>query len=253
LILNEFLNRLRELKDFQNHSTRKSLAQRLVRILKEFEINPAYRLLCLPIMEEAIGTCGDRVNLRLDQLECQLKILKSTSLTHFEMAQLALGMHWMGELEKIARQKISTLRFVDEVEVYLIYQVFLAKVLKLPIETEGMLYANLSGVTKDDLDLAKDTLLNQLTNQEALAHCLVAFEPWKKKIESDCSEELFPLNDKFQKRMEQLEMNRSHDHPYLVGANQIQQEREKEIHDFILAKTKQWLRQNHQVLMESYS
>jgi hypothetical protein len=52
------------------------------------------------------------------------------------------------QLEQIAREKVKTLRFVDEIEVYLAYPVKLKERLDLQIDVKDMLYFGCSGVTE---------------------------------------------------------------------------------------------------------
>lgn len=58
-------------------------------------------------------------------------------------------------LGKIARDKVSTLRFVDEIEVYLGYQNKLKEQLGLTSVTREMRFFGVSGITESDLQAAE--------------------------------------------------------------------------------------------------
>jgi hypothetical protein len=58
-------------------------------------------------------------------------------------------------LDRIAREKVESLHFVDEIEVYLAYQVKLRERLDLQLVAPDMRYFGVSHVTEDDLDAAE--------------------------------------------------------------------------------------------------
>ena len=84
----------------------------------------------------------------------------------------------MGQLEDVARTKVSSLRFVDEIEVYLGYPVMLKERLHLPINIDDMLYARCSNITARDLDAAARFIKEQLRSEEVLSDFLVKQDKW---------------------------------------------------------------------------
>ena len=93
-------------------------------------------------------------------------------------------------LTAIAQQKIQTLRFVDEIEVYLAYLLHLKEALNIPISTEGMLYFRCSGVTDEDLNTAKELVLAQLSNDDTVANYLVGNPVWLEALEAKYPQEM---------------------------------------------------------------
>ncbi|MGN8544616.1 NEL-type E3 ubiquitin ligase domain-containing protein [Bradyrhizobium sp. 13971] len=61
----------------------------------------------------------------------------------------------------IARQKVNSLRFVDEIEVYLAYQVKLRDRLDLQLIAPDMRFYEVSYVTEHDLTAAETQVRNQ--------------------------------------------------------------------------------------------
>ncbi len=84
----------------------------------------------------------------------------------------------MDLLEQCARQKVPTLKFFDEVEVYLGYPVRLKDKLQLPIDIKEMLYFRCSALTENDLKNAFDYVNATISNTEAFYDFLSKNEFW---------------------------------------------------------------------------
>lgn len=72
-----------------------------------------------------------------------------------ELISLGRGMFRLDKLEEIARKKVESLNFFDEVEVYLAYQVKLRDALSLPLDTRDMRHFAVSWVTPEELKNAE--------------------------------------------------------------------------------------------------
>jgi hypothetical protein len=110
--------------------------------------------------------------------------LANLDLTNLEEVAsfLKRGVFAMSLLEHVARQKIPTLRFVDEIEVYLAYPLKLKEVLQLPINVNEMLFFHCSALTEKDLIEAKDFVLSHLDNQEIVNDFLISQHAWKEAL-----------------------------------------------------------------------
>lgn len=108
---------------------------------------------------EATSSCEDRVTLALNQM-------KNVQLVHdaekVEIDNNPLGLVSVGremfrleKLEQIAREKVKTLRFVDEIEVYLGYQNKLKEPLELTSVAAEMRFFGVSYITESDLQAAE--------------------------------------------------------------------------------------------------
>ena len=93
-----------------------------------------------------------------------------------ELIAIARGMFRLEKLEDIAREKAASLMFVDEVEVYLAYQVKLCSSLRLPLVVDDMAYFKVSGVSDKDL-LAAEATVKELENRE-FKDFLLTWTPW---------------------------------------------------------------------------
>jgi hypothetical protein len=105
------------------------------------ERNEEFRHSFFTIIDEAAATCGDRMALSVLHLGIANRslTLDKTDLKGF--ADFLIHGPWMlDQLEQIARAKTATLRFVDEIEVYLAYPVKLKERLELQIDVKEMLY-----------------------------------------------------------------------------------------------------------------
>lgn len=83
-------------------------------------------------------------------------------------------------LETIARNKIPTLSFFDELKVYLGYPIKLKQQLDIPIDAQGMLYFSCSVLKPKDLQEAKDFVLSKQENKKSILSFLLKMTNGKK-------------------------------------------------------------------------
>lgn len=182
-ILQTWLNRLFSTADFRIVGNKKAIAQTVVSILKEANDNEEYRHVFLRILEEASETCGDRVALSLLHLDLAYQIRK-VDLTDMEaLTNLLIRGVWVIDLlEKQARQKVATLRGVDEIETYLAYPIKLKEMLKIPITLQDMRYFECSALTDEDIYKAYIQILRQINCREACLTFLSKQDEWQRAI-----------------------------------------------------------------------
>jgi len=85
---------------------------------------------------------------------------------------------WVIEiLEECARNKIPSLRFFDEIEVYLGYIVKLKDRLNLSIAVEDMLYFACSTLSEEDLSIAENIVREKLASDEKYEY-LIKNDKW---------------------------------------------------------------------------
>jgi hypothetical protein len=77
----------------------------------------------------------------------------------------SLALEW---LEEVAFNKVKVLSGCDPIEVYLGYPVMLKEELNLPIDVQEMLYFACSSLNKNDLDTAKNIVLERFEDKEGL-------------------------------------------------------------------------------------
>ena len=108
-----------------------------------------------------------------------------------ELINMARGMFRLQKLFTIAQEKVQSLRFVDEIEVYLAYQVKLRGRLELPIDTEDMRWFDVSDVTARDLDAAEEAV-RDAEKIEFADYLSTDWSPWQdvlKQLEPGLYEE----------------------------------------------------------------
>ena len=100
----------------------------------------------------------------------------------------------MDILEGVAREKVESLPFVDEIEVYLGYPTMLKDELELPINIGEMLYFACSGITQQDLSKAKILVNSQLNNKLNLSKFLITRDKWVEALKTQYPKQIAILN-----------------------------------------------------------
>jgi Leucine-rich repeat (LRR) protein len=161
--------------------------------LREMVAHPSLRAHLFAVAQGATASCQDRVMLTAnDMAKARLlfQVERGDYAQHLpELLAIARGMFRLEKLEAIARKKAASLMFVDEIEVYLAYQVKLCAPLRLPLVVDEMAYFKVSGVSDNDL-LAAEATVKELENRE-FKDFLLTWTPWlkAKKNGSGLSEE----------------------------------------------------------------
>jgi hypothetical protein len=111
---------------------------------------------------DAAETCDDRVLWTLNQLKALL-LNDDIRLGRYDdrvndVIQVGRQMFSLEVLVEIARDKVKTLTYIDEIEVYLSYTVKLREALGLTSVVPDMLFFDVSDVTQDDLGHALQTV-----------------------------------------------------------------------------------------------
>lgn len=148
--------------------------------LREMAAHPSLRAHLFAVAQGATASCQDRVMLTANDM-AKARVLFQVERGNYdqrlpELIAIARGMFRLEKLEAIAREKAASLMFVDEVEVYLAYQVKLCVPLRLPLVVDDMAYFKVSGVSENDL-LAAEATVKELENRE-FKDFLLAWAPW---------------------------------------------------------------------------
>lgn len=163
--------------------------------LRHLAQNPRLRAQSFLISQEASTTCEDRVSWFLNLMK-KARVSADVESGCYDtnlpgLIGLAKGMFRLDQLEVIAREKVASLRFVDEIEVYLAYQVKLRECLQLPLDTPDMRYFDASYVTPEDLDGAHGRVL-QAEKDEFIDYLSTDWQPWQsvlKRMDHEAHEE----------------------------------------------------------------
>jgi len=183
--LQSWLNRLSWTADGQNNLERRlALFKTITDILEYAAENEEYRALFQTILMDASSTCGDRVALSILLLDVTKQIAIFDKKNLKGLADLIIrGQFILGILEEIARNKIPSLKFFDEIEVYFAYPIFLKETFNLPIHTDGMLYFTCSGLTKQDIKDAEEIVHSRLNDENLVINYLVTNDVWRQALE----------------------------------------------------------------------
>ncbi|MBM3207740.1 MAG: hypothetical protein FJZ57_03935, partial [Chlamydiae bacterium] len=176
--LQSWLSRLTLMQQSERESSA-SLSRKILSYLTLAETNESFREQFFNTIEGATETCGDRMALSVLHLGVQhrMAVINKGDLKGY--AEFLIHGPWMlDRLEEIARAKVETLRFVDEIEVYLGFPTKLRERLNLQIDVEEMLYFTCSGITEADLDYAASFIEDQLSTPDAIANILIQREDW---------------------------------------------------------------------------
>ena len=154
----QFLDRLRGTVNFSEPAFREAITLWLDRLASD----PGLRQHIFQVAKDALGSCEDRVTLTLNTMKKEglnYDVSRGQYDTRLhDLLSLARQMFRLDSLEKFASEKVASLPFVDEVEVYLAYQIKLREKLALPIDAVAMRFFDVSYVTQQDLDFAEKSI-----------------------------------------------------------------------------------------------
>ncbi len=182
-----FLHRLATTKNTENIPEFK---QQIAAWLLQLAGSPTLREQTFLIAQEASATCEDRITLTYNDMQ------KAVMLHEVEKGQydtqlpelMARGreMFRLEQLENIAREKVKILKTlnvhsVDDIEVYLAYQVKLRESLELFSVSKEMRFFGVSHVTTDDL-LSAEEWVKTAENQD-FPRWLSQWSPWKSVVQ----------------------------------------------------------------------
>ena len=173
-----FLDRLRRTVNYANPQFR----QGVVAWLSELAVHPELRKDSFDVSVGATASCEDRVSLTYNDMK-KVRLVSDVENGRYDdrlgdLVQVARGMYRLDQLETIAREKVKSLHFVDEIEVYLAYQVKLREPLKLPVETPDMRFFGVSWVTDDDLSRA-EAQVKANENAHFINYLSTDWKPWE--------------------------------------------------------------------------
>ncbi|PPQ13800.1 hypothetical protein CV770_40565 [Bradyrhizobium sp. AC87j1] len=173
-----FLDKLRNTVNYDNPHFRETVAEDL----RQAAIRPHLREQYFQLAFGASETCQDRITLTWNGMQTARLNADVEDGAYDdrlgELIQKARVLFRLGALEPIARQKVNSLQFVDEIEVYLAYQVKLRDRLDLQLIAPDMRFYEISYVTEHDLTAAE----TQVRNEEAAGFAdflATRWQPWE--------------------------------------------------------------------------
>lgn len=176
-----FLTRLGTTVNANNPAFRHSVSE----WLRHLETHPQLRSDTFAVSQGASASCGDRIYHAFNDMR-QLRLASDVAHGTYdqrlpELLNVARDMFRLGQLEIIAREHTASLAHVpgiDEIEVYLGFQVKLRESLALPLDTANMHYPTLANITSRDLERAFNRVIE--AEEEGFADYLANdWRPWQ--------------------------------------------------------------------------
>lgn len=191
----------RALKETQNQNL-KSMLRHLV---EQMAVNPSLAERVFAVLQDGTDTCGDRVSLTLHQAELQVLIQPAWDgiLTPHEMFLLARKVFRRTCIDELATKKVSELNAArrapgpgqDEIETHLAYYCGLHESLELGGQKPDAKYisSNISGVTPNDIDLARRKIL--MREGEELWDFFATWTPWQDYLRAKLPDEVAEIEE----------------------------------------------------------
>lgn len=195
---------LRRLSHTVNNERNPQFKKKIVEWLDELRKDEGLRQITFALSFGANDTCEDRVSVVFNDMK-KVRLAAAINKGEYDdklpdLIDLARGMFRLDMLEKIAREKVKTLKFVDEIEVYLAYQVKLRAPLKLDIDTEDMRFYLVSGVTEEDLNHAAEKV-KESEEKNFFDYLSTQWTPWKSVLQRLAQSEFNLADKKFSEKM----------------------------------------------------
>lgn len=172
----KFLNRLEKTKYVTNEpKTKAQVAQWIEQLSHSRQLQEKIFSLAF----DATTNCEDRVTLTWNTMK-KAVLLQDVEQGNYDnelptLIKTAREMFRLEKLETIAREKVSSLSYVDEIEVYLAYQTRLHQDLQLDSVAKDMFFFDVSNVKEDDL--ASATLITKTAENTQFRSWLAQWEP----------------------------------------------------------------------------
>jgi len=193
-----WLSRMSETADYKRgEALQKAFIGKVLNYLQAANDNEQFREVFFNVIDGAAATCGDRVALSIFHVSTAFKLATCNIKNIKELSDLLIKEMWPVQmLEKIAREKVSTLSFYDEIEVYLVYLVKLRERLGMPIDIESMLYDHFANtaVTQEDLNNVAAFVQKQQNDDEKKCRFLIGQDKWIESLRANYSEKFVEID-----------------------------------------------------------
>lgn len=182
-----FLCRLAETRNMLENP---GFRQQVTTWLRKVAADATLRQHTFALAQEATASCEDRVTLAFNSMQqaALLREVESGAWDSLPIDLITIGreMFRLEQLERIAREKVAELRFVDELEVYLAYQTALRQALQLKTVAELMRFNTCAGLAPEDVNRALVEVRSKENAQ--FASWLPKWAPWKCVLRRLCPE-----------------------------------------------------------------
>lgn len=168
--------------------------------------SPQLRELSFAVALEATTSCEDRVALNWNEMQ-KAELLYQVETGGYdakvpELIAIAREMFRLERLEEIARERLSGLKFKEELEVYLGFQTALREALKLTVLTPKMQFFGCAQITKEELAWAESSV--KKTENNEFSAWFAQWAPWHVVLARIAAE---PMAKAVQQRELECEIN----------------------------------------------
>jgi len=180
-----FLSHLRLSAEWENDALRPLLLQRVREVLLLACRDPLARDELVARMGDSVDACGDKPIWALNQMTLLAKVARARGHPD-ELREVGRRVMRLGVVHEHVARKIRSLGFVDDVCVYLAFEIALAGKLDLPVSAQEMKFPDYIKVSEEELlECEREAL--QEGEEERLEAWLLAWPEWQSLLrEKSC-------------------------------------------------------------------
>lgn len=190
-----FLDRL---SDTENYKKNTDFKAQIAFWLTQLAQDDNLRAKTFAMATEATSDCEDRVTIALNQMK-NVQLVHQAEKGEFdenlpELVSVGRQMFRLEKLEQISRDKVNSLYFVDEIEVFLGFQNKLQEPLGLTSVTAEMRFFGVSAITDSDLQAAETQV--KTAENDQFREWILQWEPLRNVLERKAPEHWEALCEK---------------------------------------------------------
>lgn len=220
-LLNRFLKKLTQMKDYQELDTRPRTLERITRVLQGFASHPTFLEAALIDLSGRTEACIDEIALTFSQIEI-LRLLhcQSPHATSEELAKILIGLKrlelvdtWAlmrsligsnvtfegGRLLDLSKTEARRVRDSEVLEGSFAMRILLKERLWLPVETQTMQFQSCAeeelGPLEEAAEACHAEVLSFTSHLEDVLPLLMENETWRKRIDEETEKEWVAMQD----------------------------------------------------------
>jgi hypothetical protein len=176
-----FLARLTTTAEYKNLQTRPFLACRILEAFHQMALDEDIKARGCDFISQGLISCDDRIISALEEIELMLLLdkIEKTNHTSDELKKLGKSFLLLEMVNAKANAHKETLTWVDEIEIYLAFQIGLAERFDLPVKSRNMIFRGCAQVTDAQLKAFGDEI-ELVCTDEKLEAFLQTWSPWIK-------------------------------------------------------------------------
>jgi len=180
-----FLTKLKGAQEFRNPETRSSIAKRVVEALQTLVEDEESRTEMLIRMADSVDACADKPTHSLNQMTLISKIVKARG-NRGALRELGRGVMNLDIVHKHVRMKINRMNLVDDVCIYLKFEIELKEDLNLPVSATAFLFPNYMRVEESELNYAREEC--EAVTEEAFEAWLLTWPEWQRQLRHEAAQ-----------------------------------------------------------------